>query len=141
MPRTDTTRPALLLLEPYFVLRQTVSAVARELQLADIVEVSSLEAAEQQLERRSFAACLVAVADDRRELELIQRLRDGRLASLPATPVAVTTHHCDAGMVLTLKEMQISRIVLKPFKVKILLETVSRLVEDGQGAGRTLATH
>ena len=135
-PVAPRSRPVLLLLEPYFVLRHTVAAVARELGLADIVEATSLDSATEQLARRRFDACLVSVADDRRELALIQRLRSGELATAADTPVAVTTALCDAGMILALKEMQVSRIVLTPFKVRTLLETVTRLVEDGQGAPR-----
>ena len=125
-------RPVLLLLEPYFVMRHTVAAVARELGLADIVEATSLDGARQQLARRPFDACMLSVAPDRRELELIQQLRSGALAAAAHTPVAVTTAQCDGGMILTLKELQVSRIVLTPFKVKVLLETLTRLVADGR---------
>jgi len=113
--------PGLLLLEPYFVLRHTVAAVARELRIADIVEATSLDSATQMLAHRSFDACLVSVGDEREELALIQRLRDGGLASRAETPVAVTAATVDAGLVLALKEMHVSRIVLKPFKVKVML--------------------
>jgi len=124
------TLPGLLLLEPYFVLRHTVAAVARELRIADIVEATSLESATQMLEHRSFDACLVSVGDERLELGLIQRLRDGVLACRPETPVAVTAATVDAGLVLALKEMHVSRIVLKPFKVKVMLETLTKIVAD-----------
>lgn len=122
--------PGLLLLEPYFVLRHTVAAVARELRIADIVEATSLESATQMLEHRAFDACLVSVGDERLELGLIQRLREGVLATRPDTPVAVTANTVDAGLVLALKEMQVSRVVLKPFKVKVMLETLSKIVAD-----------
>jgi len=36
----------------------------------------------------------------------------------------------DAGLVLALKEMHVSRIVLKPFKVKVMLETLTKIVAD-----------
>jgi len=127
--RNDTL-PGLLLLEPYFVLRHTVAAVARELRIADIVEATSLDSATQMLAHRSFDACLVSVGDEREELALIQRLRDGGLASRAETPVAVTAATVDAGLVLALKEMHVSRIVLKPFKVKVMLETLTKIVAD-----------
>ena len=147
MPRDDrlqpgrTAKPVLLLFEPFFVLRHTVAAVARELGLADIVEATSLDAATQLLERRSFDACLVSVADERRELELIQRLRAGTLATAASTPVAVTTATCDSGMVLTLKELPVSRIVLKPFKVKVLLDTLAQIVADGPPQATVRTSH
>lgn len=128
--------PTLLLFEPYFVLRHTVAAVARDLQLADVVEATTLDGATALLEQRRFDACLMSVADDRQELGLLQRLRGGGLATQSETPVAVITEKCDAGLILTLREMQISRIVLKPFKVKVVLETLSRIIEDRD---RTLA--
>jgi DNA-binding NarL/FixJ family response regulator len=42
--------------------------------------------------------------------------------------VAVLTDACDAGMIVSLRELDISRIVLKPFKVKTILETISQLM-------------
>lgn len=128
--RPTAPKPVMLLFEPFFVLRHTVAAVARELGLAHIVEATTFEGAMQLLERRAFDACLVAVDDQRLELELVQRLRAGGLASAADTPVAVTTAHCDAGMVLALREMNVSRIVLKPFKVRTLLDTVAHIVAD-----------
>lgn len=121
--------PVLLLLEPFSVLRQTVAMVARDLGIAEVVQAASLESAVQLMETRRFDACIVGVAEDRREMALIQRLRAGTLQAPASTPVAVTTAGCDAGMILALKDLQVSRIVLKPFKVKTILETLNKMAE------------
>lgn len=125
-----TTPPSLLLMEPHFVLRHTVVAVAHELGIARIVEATSLDAAEYQLSSRVFDGCVLSLGDERREVDLIRSLRAGALASQPDLPVAVMTADCDAGMVVALKELQVSRIVLKPFKVKTIVETISQLLRQ-----------
>jgi DNA-binding NarL/FixJ family response regulator len=123
-----TAPPSLLLVEPHFVLRHTVVAVANELGLARIVEATSLDSAGQQLSNQAFDGCVISLGDDRREVDLIRSLRAGGLASQADVPVAVMTADCDAGMVVVLKELNVSRIVLKPFKVKTILETISQLL-------------
>jgi DNA-binding NarL/FixJ family response regulator len=121
---------SFLLLEPFSVLRQTVASVARSLGIAQIHQSTTLKSALQQVGLMRFDGLVVAVGDERDEIELIRRLRAGQTESMPSIPVAVMTSECDAGMVLVLRELQVSRILLKPFKVKSILETVSQMVQS-----------
>jgi hypothetical protein len=73
--------PTLLLLEPYFVLRHTVAAVANDQGLARVVEATSVDNAEQQLSSRAFDGCVFSLGNARREVDLIRALRAGELAS------------------------------------------------------------
>jgi DNA-binding NarL/FixJ family response regulator len=128
--RTVPRRQSLLLLEPYSVLRQTVASVARDLDLADIHQAMSFEAAERLLRFRRFDGCVLAIGEEHREIELIRSVREGHSESVPTTPVAVMTGECDAGMVLVLRELHVSRVLLKPFKVKTILETIRQIFES-----------
>ncbi|MDB6001858.1 MAG: hypothetical protein JWP52_3557 [Rhizobacter sp.] len=123
-------RRTLLLLEPFAMLRSTVIGVAKDFGMAQIQEAVSFEAAAQQMSHRRFDGCVLSIGDERREVELIRRLRAGLTECWPTTPVAVMTAECDAAMVLVLRELQISRILLKPFKVKAILETINQLFES-----------
>ena len=123
-------RRSFLLLEPFSVLRQTVASVASSLGIARIHQAVTLKSALQQVERMRFDGLVLAIGDERAEIELIRRLRAGQTESMPSIPVAVMTSECDAGMVLVLRELQVSRILLKPFKVKSILETVSQMVQS-----------
>ena len=73
-------------------------------------------------------AALYAFA--RREIDLIRLVREGHSESVPTTPVAVMTGECDASMVLVLRELHVSRVLLKPFKVKAILETITQIFES-----------
>lgn len=105
-------------------------AVANELGIARIVEATSLDSARHRLSEEAFDGCVISLGDERREVDLLRALRAGDLASQPDVPVAVMTADCDAGMVVVLKELQVSRIVLKPFKVKTILETITQLLRQ-----------
>jgi DNA-binding NarL/FixJ family response regulator len=129
-PRAVPLQRSLLLLEPYFVLRQTVSSVANDLGIARIHQAVSLEAARHLMKGRPFDGLVLAIGEDQREIDLIRCLRASESESLPTIPVAVMTAECDAGMVLVFRELQVSRILLKPFKVKTIIETISQMVES-----------
>jgi DNA-binding NarL/FixJ family response regulator len=120
---------SLLLLDPSFVLRQTVASVARDLEVANIHQAMSFETAAHLLASQRFNGCVLAIGEDKREIELIRRLRQGDSESRPTIPVAVMTAECDAEMALTLRNLQVTRILLKPFKVKTILETIVQLAE------------
>ena len=123
-----TRKRPVLLFEPFFVLRHTVTVVAQELGVAEIVEAATPEVAGQLLRARAFAGCIVSMDDAGQGLELIRTLRMGTTASPEAVPIAVTTAACDAEMIATLKDLRVARIVLKPFKVKLILQTITQLV-------------
>jgi CheY-like chemotaxis protein len=120
-------RPALLIVEPDFLLRRTVAGVVRELALAEVHEATGVEAATRQLAEQPFEALLLALDDDGAAIELLRRLRRGALRSPPALPVAVTATACDAGLALRLKELDVKRVLLKPFKVKGVIDTIAGL--------------
>jgi DNA-binding NarL/FixJ family response regulator len=123
--------PALLLLEPYFVLRHTVVSVVQGLQLARITEASNLDAAHWLVANLRFDAFVLALGEKRDELALLRRLRAGHTRSAPSAPVAVMTETCDAELVHALRELGVMRVMLKPFKVKTALEVVQALTAPG----------
>jgi DNA-binding NarL/FixJ family response regulator len=112
------------------VLRQTVASVAGSLGIANIHQAINLKSALQQVRLRRFDGLVMAVDEERVEIELIRHVRAGQTECIPSIPVAVMTSECDAGMVLVLRELQVSRILLKPFKVKSILETISQMVQS-----------
>ena len=105
-------RPALLLLEPYFVLRHTVVSVVQSLQLANVSEAPSLDAAHWLLANQRFDAFVLALGERRNELTLLRQLRQGHTPSAPSAPVAVMTETCDAELVSALRELGVMRVML-----------------------------
>lgn len=119
----------LLLVEPQFVLRRTVSSLARSLGLADVREATSPGLAEKLLQERRFDALLIALDDEGESLEVVRRLRAGQSLQPSDLPVAATAVSCDIELALRVKQLEISRLLLKPFKVRGMLEVITALVE------------
>lgn len=117
----------LLLVEPQFVLRRTVSTMAREMGLADVQEATSPSVAERLLFERRYDAVLIALDDDGEALALLQRLRAGEASHPPDVLIAATASACDVELALRLKELDVCRLLLKPFKVRGMLEVISAL--------------
>jgi CheY-like chemotaxis protein len=124
---------ALLIAEPDFLLRRTVAGVLRSLGGHDVREVLNVDAAAQALDAGPQAGMLIALDDERRALDLLQAVRDGRTACARAMPVALMAAACDAGLALKLRELDVSRLLLKPYKVRTVLETVAQMLAAPQG--------
>lgn len=117
----------LLLVEPQFVLRRTVATMAREMGLADVQEATSPALAERLLHERRFDALLIALDDEGEALKLVGRIRAGESPYPADLPVAATAGSCDVELALRLKELDVRRLLLKPFKVRGMLEAISAL--------------
>jgi len=117
----------LLLVEPQFVMRRTVATMARQMGLADVDEATSTAVAERLLVERRYDAVLIALDDDGEALELLRRLRAGEAAHPSDVPVAATAPACDVELALRLKQLDVCRLLLKPFKVRGMLEAISAL--------------
>lgn len=124
----DRATPArLLLLEPQNLFRRTVVGVANELRLVDIDEAASVEAAQRALDHTRFDAMVVALDDEGTVVAMLQQVRAGAYRTQADVPVVVMTDLCDQKRIVEMKAMQVRRILLKPFKVKGVLETISEL--------------
>lgn len=119
----------LLLVEPHFVLRSTVTSVARSLDLGEIHASPSREAASQMLMARRFDAFVVAVGPDGEGLKLINAIRAGSGRGPRDAAVVVMAEFCDERAILAFRELKVRRILLKPFKVKDVLETIQALAQ------------
>lgn len=125
---TKTDRPVLLLLEPDGLVRGTVSAVCRDLGLAHVLQVSSCAAALEALRENRVRACMLSLTDRHPALDLLQRLRRGDLRCASDIPVAITASEIDAALAQSLKELQVRRLLLKPFKIRDSIATIETLL-------------
>lgn len=123
-------RKQLLLVEAHSLIRRTVAAVARELGLADVHEASSHAVARQLLQLRRFDAMILDIDESVSALAILQDVRSGGTGSGAALPIALTAESCDLATLTLFKQMQVRRIMLKPFKVKTVLDVVSELFAD-----------
>lgn len=126
-PTPAGPQPRLLLVEPQFVMRRTVATMARDLRLADVQEATSAAAAEKLLADQRFDGLLIALDDEGDALELVRRVRVGASAQPTDLPVAATAAACDVELALKLKQLDVRRLLIKPFKVRGMLDAIAAL--------------
>ena len=121
----------ILLVEPEPMLRRTVVMTARSLGLSQVHEAASNDAALRMLRSRTFHGDVVAVncigsgADRQYDLGLIDRLRaDDKPGQ--TMPIAIMAEQATAELLGALRDRNISRVILKPFRAKVLLETIEK---------------
>jgi DNA-binding response OmpR family regulator len=117
----------LLIVEPQFVLRRTVSTMARQMGLAEVDEAATVAMAGRLLFERRFDGLLIALDERGEALLLLEGLRTGAWPQPAGLPVAAMASACDVELALRLKELDVTRLLLKPFKVRGVLEAMSAL--------------
>ena len=117
----------MLLVEEQTLLRKTVSLTARSLGLGTVHEAASMQAAERMLRERAFHGAVISIdcgADENchYNLALLDKVRNGLSASAASIPIAVMVDQATADLMRELRERHVNRVILKPFRAKILLE-------------------
>ena len=121
----------ILLVEPEPMLRRTVAMTARSLGMSQVHEAATNDAALRLLRSRTFQGAVVAVncigsgADRQYDLGLIDRLRTDDTAG-KTMPIAIMAEQATAELLSALRDRNISRVILKPFRAKVLLETIEK---------------
>ena len=108
----------LLLVEPQFLVRRTVAALARDMRLANPRELTTIDQAQTLLALHAFDALFLSLVEEDAALELMSRVRNGETQCDRAVPMAVTAASCDTSLAPRLKQLEVRRLVLRPFKVK-----------------------
>lgn len=123
----------ILLVEPEPMLRRTVAMTARSLGIGQVHEAADSTAALRLLSVRKFEGAVVAVdclgngKDSRYDLGLVDRLRADAAAAQYALPIAIMTEQATPELLSDLRKRQISRVILKPFRAKVVLETIESI--------------
>ena len=123
---------ALLVVEPDALVRGTLCAVCRDLELAQMSQASSVGMAVQRLSEQVFDGLLLSIDDTNAGLDLLRRLRSGAWSTRSDAAVAVMASGCDVDTAHALRDLGVRRILLRPFKIRDAVHTVQRLLEDCQ---------
>lgn len=129
----------ILLVEPSNLLRRTVSLTVRSLGTADVTEAATYQTAQQVCELRRFDGAVIALerppqGDTCEGLTLVHQIRLGRCASPADIPIAVLVGSCDTTLLQLLRASDISRILIKPFRVRDVIDTIDGMRERAHGA-------
>jgi CheY-like chemotaxis protein len=127
MAETPLRHLNMLLVEEQNLLRKTVSLTARSLGLGTVHEAATMQAAERLLRERAFQGAVISIdcgadRDCLYNLTLLDKVRNGLSASPATIPIAVMVDQATAELMRELRERQVNRVILKPFRAKILLE-------------------
>ena len=119
----------VLLVEPVNLLRRTVTLTLRSLGTAEVTEAATYPTAHQLCDRRRFDGAVIALEwpqtnDAHRGLTLIQQIRSGECACPASMPIAVLVESCNTELLQILRSCGISRILIKPFRVRDVIETI-----------------
>jgi len=117
----------LLLVEPQFLLRRTVAAVARDMRLANPKELTTIEQAESLVSFHAYDALFLSLDEEAAALEFMSRVRSGDTKCAADIPIAVTAAACGTPLALRLKHLEVKRLILRPFKVKGVLDAIAAL--------------
>ncbi|TWI67699.1 hypothetical protein IP91_01818 [Pseudoduganella lurida] len=117
----------MLLMEPEDMLRRTVSLTARSLGMSGIHEAATIPQARRLLCQRPYLGAVIAIDDPTqsgnvRDFTLVDEVREGQTACDAKMPIAVLTAHADAALIAALRGREVQRVILKPFRAKVLLE-------------------
>ncbi|MFW2354511.1 hypothetical protein [Hydrogenophaga sp.] len=121
---------SMLVLEPDAVVRSTVAAVVRELELAQVQQAASVPLGTQVLTETAVDALVLSLADTEAALELLTRLRAGEFPSRADIPVVVLAPACDGPLALRLKQLEVLRLLLTPFKIRDVVQTLEALAPE-----------
>ncbi|MET0320572.1 MAG: response regulator [Duganella sp.] len=128
MPDTPRKPLNMLLVEEQPLLRKTVSMTARSLGMGTVHEAATAEAAEKMLRERSFEGAVIslecgAFGGAEHNFTLLDRVRGGMSASSPKIPIAVLVDRPTPQLLHELRSRDVSRVIVKPFRAKVLLDT------------------
>lgn len=124
----------MLLVEPATLLRRTVALTARSLNLANVHEAASHVLALRLLKGTAFDGALIAIddlqGDGASAIALLDQVRAGDTASKNTMPIAVMIDKIDADMLSALRARGVTRVLLKPFKARNLVDTFTAFADD-----------
>lgn len=123
----SAVRRQVLLIEPDGLVRGTVASVCRELQLVRLQQVTSVAQGEKWLQSNADHGLLLSLTEREAALALLTRLRAGELRCEADIPVAVMVHGADAELVTRLKELDVRRLLLQPFRLRDVVHTLEQL--------------
>ncbi len=126
---TPHVLPAVLLVEPQFVLRRTIVTVARELDLVAFHEATNMDRALALLGSRRFAGIVIDLGDGPDTVTLLEELRKGAFACGARIPVIVMTSEPGKPDAPTLAPLWPVDVLRKPFKIGALLESVRSMAQ------------
>ncbi|MDR7149591.1 hypothetical protein J2W49_001546 [Hydrogenophaga palleronii] len=117
----------VLLIEPDGLVRGTVASVCRDMHIARVRQAISIASAEEWLKAGTPHGMLISLAEGESALAFLARLREGAYRCDANMPVAAMARAGDGALVARLKELDVRRLLLQPFKLRDVIHTLEQL--------------
>jgi DNA-binding NarL/FixJ family response regulator len=117
----------VLLIEPDGLVRGTVASVCRDMEIARVRQTISVASAEQWIKTGAPQALLISLVEGDAALDFLTRLRAGAFRCDADMPVVAMARVVDAALVARLKELDVRRLLLQPFRVHDVIHTLEQL--------------
>lgn len=135
---------SMLLVEKDPLLRRTVALTARTLGIAHIHEAASQTSAFRMLAERAYHGAVIALDFGERryaqyDFSLLDEIRTSADPVIRDMPIAVLVDRCDALLLQELRHRQVTRVILKPFRARTLIDTFSEFLPGQRQAGQASA--
>lgn len=125
--------PKILLVDADNTVRGTVASVCRDLNVARVTQATSVSMAELHLRTGHLSGLVLSMGEETAALALLTRLRAGDFPCGPGVAVVVMAHECSADLAQRLKALKVRRLLLQPFKLRDVIQTLEQLWLDGEG--------
>jgi DNA-binding response OmpR family regulator len=124
----STAAPRVLLIESDGLVRGTVASVCRDLRIARVRQEITIASAEQRLHSETPNGLLISLGEGEVALDFLTRLRAGAFRCDADLPVAAMAREGDAALVIRLKELDVRRLLLQPFRLRDVIHTLELLL-------------
>ena len=116
--------PRILLVEKNHMAGSVIALTARHLNLAIVRKASNVHNAQHYLGSEEFAGLITTIEDEATDLKFLYELRNASFNNQPDMPIVVITPACNEESAERLKMLRVSRVLLKPFKVRDVISTI-----------------
>jgi DNA-binding NarL/FixJ family response regulator len=117
----------ILLVEKNHMVGSVIASTARELNLATVRKVTNISNAQQYLSSEIYSGLIATIEDEISDLQFLYALRNSSFKAAANMPVVVITPECDEQFAEKLKTLEVSRILIKPFKVRDVISAIELL--------------
>lgn len=119
--------PIVLLVDSDNTVRGTVASVCRDLNVARVIQATSVAQAVHWLNTGSLKGLVLSMREEDEALALLTNLRAGDFPCGPDVAVAVMAHTCTPELARQLKQLGVRRLLLQPFKLRDVIQTLEGL--------------
>jgi DNA-binding NtrC family response regulator len=123
--------PNVLLVDLDSTVRVTLASVCRDLNVARVFQATSIGLGEQWLKTGSPKGLVLSMSEEAAALALLTKLRAGDFPCGPDIAVVVMAHACTPDLAKRLKQFGVRRLLLQPFKLRDVIETLEQLWPEG----------